>query len=623
MNKSLSRALACALTLALLSGCAQQPATDSGDASATGTPAQLLENAAEQSDLLPLDADASGESAPLVLSANAVTALRAVLNGEAACYCMDYAQALDLPHLLARYAADFDPSTLAERLTTLEFTIFRSDDTLCAVVSLGAHDASPLAMLVLHCYADAVYAALIEQPGAFPAQLRTDGSFPWEDTAERGWQRLSFRAQRYAPTDYLREREDASGSSFLLDGLSIDQSLFSDLSARQSQQPLAPWYTLTRANLDTALPAEEDAPDPYDVVFTTIAEAAPVTGGAELSLYRDYLAQRTAAYTRTTNASGFSYIDDASLFTRPNLPRGTDDTDAPWRARYFTLLDLDGNGTLELLLAVTNGCSYEYDIYTCDDGTLYRSTLGERSFQSPRADGSFSFSSGADEGGFARAAFNAGELTLLTLAERSGERCTVGGTETSSAEYEAFRAQQSAKDALSWFVFTPEAVAAVLGEISADGTNTLRESRLGLLLTYPAAWERTGIVTADLDTTGTGGELTLFSLREKRACAYYNGDAGLVWTVCALSRDSFRYWLGDDFRIDEVIGPAKYVLGADEDYVYILSLPTDVEYIEGDTLSRSQYEALQSSSRQVLADFLAANGIEVNEVCPASPVYQP
>lgn len=618
MNRKLFCAVL-ALTL-LLTGCAQ-PANDAiSDDNASGTPAQLLDNAAEQCDLLPLRSDLSESSASLVLLPNAVNALRAVLRGEASFYSIDLEQALDLPHFLAHCAAQYEEDTVLQTLTTLEFSLIDSGDALCVAVSLGAHRGETLGTLILHYFADTVYGTILQPSAALPAELRADGTFP--NSTGTGWSILAPDAQHCAIAQYLR----AGDTHRYLNGLPIETQLYDDLAARQESSAPAQWYTLTNATIDTVLPAEETAVDPYAVVFTAFAEAAPAEESDASARYSDYFAARTAALERTSTPYGYSYISAASLFTRPNLLRidATEDETIAWSVRYFSLLDLDGDGSSELILAATSGSICEYSIYTCDGDTLYVNTLNERSFLSPRADGTFSFSSGAYDNGFARAQFTEGELTLSEFAVRQGERYTIDGKAVTEEEYASFCAQQNEKEALAWITFSPENLARVFGSESiGDGVASLREPALSRVLTYPADWNETAVISVGSGETGAGGEIMLFTLSEKCAYTYYDGNAGCVWSIYALSLDSFRYWFSEDFRIDWVIGSAKYVIGADDAYVYFLTLATDVQYLEDDAVSRAQYEALQSASQPVIANFLALNRIEPNEKCPANEVYHP
>lgn len=99
---------------------------------------------------------------------------------------------------------------------------------------------------------------------------------------------------------------------------------------------------------------------------------------------------------------------------------------------------------------------------------------------------------------------------------------------------------------------------------------------------------------------------------------------GNVWWLVAMSWDNFKEWRGyDALPVPEILGIAEYVLGADDEYVYLLVLPSDVQFLLNDPVSQRQYEALQSDSQGVLTRFLKDNGIHINDMCPASSVFSP
>ena len=156
---------------------------------------------------------------------------------------------------------------------------------------------------------------------------------------------------------------------------------------------------------------------------------------------------------------------------------------------------------------------------------------------------------------------------------------------------------------------------------------TLTEPTLSLTLTVPAAWEDIAELSAcDKGTTYLGGYgIMLFHLSEKNALAAYpDGGMGNVWWLVAMSWDNFKELRGyDALPVPEILGIAEYVLGADDEYVYLLVLPSDVQFLLNDPVSQRQYEALQSDSQGVLTRFLKDNGIHINDMCPASSVFSP
>mgnify|MGYP002537068271 CR=1 FL=1 len=163
-------------------------------------------------------------------------------------------------------------------------------------------------------------------------------------------------------------------------------------------------------------------------------------------------------------------------------------------------------------------------------------------------------------------------------------------------------------------------------EPAEDEMKTMTEPTLSLTLTVPAAWEDIAELSAyDKGTAYLGYGIMLFHLSEKNALAAYpDGGMGSVWWLVAMSWDNFKEWRGyDALPVPEILGIAEYVLGADDEYVYLLVLPSDVQFLENDPVSQRQYEALQSDSQGVLTRFLKDNGIHINDMCPASSVFSP
>lgn len=163
-------------------------------------------------------------------------------------------------------------------------------------------------------------------------------------------------------------------------------------------------------------------------------------------------------------------------------------------------------------------------------------------------------------------------------------------------------------------------------EPAEEEMKTMTEPTLSLTLTVPAAWEDIAELSAyDKGTAYLGYGIMLFHLSEKNALAAYpDGGMGSVWWLVAMSWDNFKEWRGyDALPVPEILGIAEYVLGADDEYVYLLVLPSDVQFLENDLVSYRQYKALQSDSQGVLTRFLKDNGIHINDMCPASSVFSP
>ena len=77
-------------------------------------------------------------------------------------------------------------------------------------------------------------------------------------------------------------------------------------------------------------------------------------------------------------------------------------------------------------------------------------------------------------------------------------------------------------------------------------------------------------------------------------------------------------WLYDLYAdpYTEYIGANSAIIGTDTEYLYMLSLPTDVQSVPGVAHSWEYYSAAMDNKDKFIADFLAVNNITVNEKAP-------
>ena len=184
------------------------------------------------------------------------------------------------------------------------------------------------------------------------------------------------------------------------------------------------------------------------------------------NLYEDFF---TGSVTVTANLINAGVDAATASFRAPDVyaTKGVDGADMDWTIKSFALLDLDGDGTDELVLSIDFSGEEEYVILTCYDGTVYANQVVYRGFLLPKADGTFEWSNGAFDNGASRARFENGTLVyedFAAMAEGSDGNTvyTLNGESVDEAAYSVFLDEQAAKDDLAWTKFSVDAVNAAL-----------------------------------------------------------------------------------------------------------------------------------------------------------------
>ena len=184
------------------------------------------------------------------------------------------------------------------------------------------------------------------------------------------------------------------------------------------------------------------------------------------NLYEDFF---TGGITATANLINAGVEASTTSFRAPDVyaASGADGSDMDWTITRFALLDLDGDGTEELVLAIDYHDNEEYVVLTCYDGAVYANQVVYRGFLTPKADGTAAWSNGAFDNGYARFRFENGVLVYDDFAAVSSDDSgsaayTLNGESVSEEDFDAFTAEQNAKDDLAWTDFTVEAVSAAL-----------------------------------------------------------------------------------------------------------------------------------------------------------------
>lgn len=101
------------------------------------------------------------------------------------------------------------------------------------------------------------------------------------------------------------------------------------------------------------------------------------------SLYEDFF---TGDVTVTANLINASVEATTASFRAPDVyaTKGVDGSDMDWTITRFALLDLDGDGADELVLAIDYSGEEEYVILTYYDGAVYANQIVYRGFLSPK-----------------------------------------------------------------------------------------------------------------------------------------------------------------------------------------------------------------------------------------------
>lgn len=151
----------------------------------------------------------------------------------------------------------------------------------------------------------------------------------------------------------------------------------------------------------------------------------------------------------------------------------SDDDDIVTKAIKFAVVDLDSDGTPEVVLwlKVNENDAFGYEILHQQGGQIYGYTLVYRSFMDLKQDGTFSFSSGAADNGFGSIVFS--DLTY-TISEKAYSQSAydanneltisyfVNGQAASENEYLLATQQQNGKQNVSWYDFTSENIASIM-----------------------------------------------------------------------------------------------------------------------------------------------------------------
>ena len=97
------------------------------------------------------------------------------------------------------------------------------------------------------------------------------------------------------------------------------------------------------------------------------------------SLYEDFF---TGDVTVTANLINAGAEATTASFRAPDVyaTKGVDGSDMDWTITRFALLDLDGDGADELVLAIDYSGEEEYVILTCYDGAVYANQIVYRGF---------------------------------------------------------------------------------------------------------------------------------------------------------------------------------------------------------------------------------------------------
>lgn len=199
-------------------------------------------------------------------------------------------------------------------------------------------------------------------------------------------------------------------------------------------------------------PAAETGEKPVPPAETTAAAVPETTGpegdSSELEAFRQILEEGGTFRAEDGESLDLSWI---GLAMTPD-----EETAAVFRMKCFAVLDLDGDGIVEMVLKLANrnddctGCV----ILRWQDGEVTGTTMYYRTFYDLKEDGSFGFSGSASDNGFGRLRYGAQGWETEILAQQydnGTQRYEVGGAPADSEAFAAFVQASGEKKNAVWY----------------------------------------------------------------------------------------------------------------------------------------------------------------------------
>ncbi len=98
---------------------------------------------------------------------------------------------------------------------------------------------------------------------------------------------------------------------------------------------------------------------------------------------------------------------------------------------------------------------------------------------------------------------------------------------------------------------------------------------------------------------------------------YEKIETGGLWTIDAMTYEEFaEYEKHYEKPYEEILGANTAVIGCDDEYVYMMSCPTDVQFEYTEEKATALYQAAWDTREQFISDFLTVNNITPNEKAP-------
>ena len=153
----------------------------------------------------------------------------------------------------------------------------------------------------------------------------------------------------------------------------------------------------------------------------------------------------------------------------------SDDSSVTSKATKFTVIDLENDGTPEVILrlSVNNNDDYGFEVLHYQDGAVYGYTLWYRAFMDLKADGTFSFSGGAADYGFGTVKFTekAYSVDKISYCESSYDSSNnqsisyfVDHESASEDDFLSAISKQSEKTEATWSDFTDDNIKTMLSD---------------------------------------------------------------------------------------------------------------------------------------------------------------